>query len=92
MHRVKIRLSQKSRMPCVSVPQESVWSLVEYLAFRRVQADFSYKEEGFLAIFSHLSVASAQQILNDWATYELDMTEVPTDSALGVRAEETLSV
>jgi 4-hydroxybenzoate polyprenyltransferase len=92
MYRIEIGVSKKSGMPCVSVPQESVWSLVEYLAFRRVQADFSYEEEGFLVVFSHLSVASAQQILNDWATYELDMTEVPTDSALGVRAEETLSV
>ena len=87
VHRVNIILSEISGIPCVSVPQEAIWSLVEYLAFRRVQADFSYEAKGFLAIFSHLSMASAQQILDDWASYEVEMAEVPIDAAASYAEE-----
>ena len=88
MRRVEICVSTKSGMPCVRVPRESIWSLVEYLAFRRVQADFSFAGDGFLALFPHLSEPAAQQLLDDWAAYELDLTEAPMDFAAACDTHE----
>lgn len=60
MHRIQVEVHRTSGMPCVSIPHDRTWSLVEFLAFRRVQADFSYFEDSFLAVFPHISAAAAQ--------------------------------
>ena len=75
MHRIEVH--RTSGLPCVSIPHDLTWSLVEYLAFRRVQADFSYFEERFLAVFPHISATAAQQILDDWEHYDQESTKAP---------------
>ena len=81
MHRIEVH--RTSGLPCVSIPHDLTWSLVEYLAFRRVQADFSYFEERFLAVFPHISATAAQQILDDWAHYDQESTESGGSNADG---------
>ncbi len=57
--------------PCVVVPKESLWSFVEYLALRRLPAEFSYLGDDFRAQFPHLTPQAAEQLLADWQAYQL---------------------
>ena len=80
MRPVELAVAEDTGMPCVSVSHDLIWSLVEFLAFRRVQADFSYRDDIFLAIFPHLSVPAAQQLLDDWTRYDLESPGPPPHS------------
>ena len=92
MHRIEISMLKNSRTPCVVVPHESIWSLVEYLAIRRVQADFNHNVDDCLAVFSHLSAESAQQILDDWAAFEADTSNGPVDDNVASDSHQLLLV
>jgi hypothetical protein len=64
--------------PCVIVPKEALWSFVEYLAVRRLPAEFSYLGDDFRALFPHLSPQAAEQLLSDWQAYQLTSEDTPT--------------
>ena len=68
--RLKIQVSPKSNLPCAIVPHEAMWSLVEYLAFRRVHVSYSYQETSFTVCFIHSDALAAQEILDDWYAFE----------------------
>ena len=79
MYHTEICVTANSGMPYVIVPREFVWSLVEYLAFRRIHAEFTYTQEGAISLFPHLSVEAARQVLKDWVAYEPSLHDAPND-------------
>jgi hypothetical protein len=79
MDSITLEVDETTGLPCVRVPDPLIWSLVEYLAFRRIPADFSYRKDGFQAIFTRVSAPVAQQVLVDWAHYQMEASDAPVE-------------
>ena len=68
MQRLLATASRLSGKPCAYVPQQCIWNLVEYLSYQRAQVEYSYEHELFCVTFTHTDVASAQRLLDEWAS------------------------
>ena len=80
MDSINLDVDEKTGKPCLCVPDSLIWSLVEYLAFRRIPAAFSYRDGAFHAVFTRLSAPAAGQLLADWCHYEMEGSQ-PADLA-----------
>lgn len=52
--------------PRAEVPSASMWDLVEYLSFNRVNVSYQYASTHFVVSFPRNDLASAQSFLDDW--------------------------
>ncbi len=63
----RIQALREGQLPVAAVPSRHVWELVEYLAYRRTQVQYSYGSTHFYVTFLHIDGPSAQRILEEWA-------------------------
>jgi hypothetical protein len=47
-----------------------MYNMVEFLAVRRVQAEFSYVGTHFVASFPRMSREAVEQVMEDWGAYD----------------------
>jgi hypothetical protein len=55
-------------IPAAEVPFSCMWELVEYLSYQRVAVNYQYHASHFTVTFPRQDVASAQRLLNEWAS------------------------
>ena len=67
VNRLEVRVSEQTGLPYMEVPQAVMWDLVEYLSFQRVAVSYEYRAGHFTVCFLRSDVATAQQLLDDWA-------------------------
>jgi len=81
MENPSITVFENCGTPCVIFSHDAIWSLVEYLAYQRVQAHFSFDQDAFTVLFPHLSMEATQQILRDWQSYDRAAEHAPSTHA-----------
>jgi hypothetical protein len=64
---LKIHVSEQTGLPYASIPGNSMWELVEYLAAQRTPVLYGYGADGFTVTFQRLDNRAAQELLDDWA-------------------------
>ena len=52
--------------PRAEVPSASMWDLVEYLSFHRINVNYQYESTHFVVTFPRNDLVSAQSVLDDW--------------------------
>jgi hypothetical protein len=60
--------ADSSGIPKAEVPFSCMWDLVEYLSFQRVTVAYHYEATHFVVSFPRQDMASAQEVLDCWAT------------------------
>jgi hypothetical protein len=91
MHQtIEIRMAEKTGIPYALVPEDAMWSLVEYLAVQRVQVSYSYQDGRFSVCFPHLTAEPAQQLLDDWHAFERASLESSRQAEEFFMSEQTM--
>ena len=70
------RIRKSENFPVAVIPNRWIWDLVEYLAFLRVQATYTYRAQQFIVHFPHLEPDQVQELLDGWAE-KWPATELP---------------
>jgi hypothetical protein len=70
-------IADSAGLPCAQVPMTSMWDLVEYLSYQRCSVTYQYKGTHFTVTFPRQDFASAQRVLDEWAS----VSEVMLQSA-----------
>jgi hypothetical protein len=61
-------ITDHAGVPYAEVPVSSMWDLVEYLSYQRVSVTYQYQATHFTVTFPRQDAASAQKILDQWAS------------------------
>jgi hypothetical protein len=69
--RTTYQVTMSDGQPCVCVPQEEIWSLLEHLSYHRARTACAYNETHLSVCFLSMSLETAQQMIDDWATTRL---------------------
>ena len=81
---LQVTISATAGVPCVQVPHDDMWELVEYISWQRVLAHYDYAETHFTVTFPHLDTAAAQRLIDEWNTAQSHPE--PTHATIEVHA------
>jgi hypothetical protein len=59
-------ITDSQGVPIALIPPQYLWDLVEYLSTQRLSVHYSYRGERFAVSFPRMTLAAAQQTLDEW--------------------------
>lgn len=74
-HTLQVTVSDRTGLPFAKVPSSCMWDLVEYLSYQRIAVSYEYRATHFTVCFLRTDCASAQHLLDEWASSPAQLLE-----------------
>ena len=62
----KIDVLEVHGSACARVPQDMLWSLVEFLSWQRVRVSYTYQGADFMVTFANSDAATVRRLVEDF--------------------------
>ncbi len=63
----EVLICEETGMPCVRVPGEAMWDLLEYLSQQRVRTTYDFETAHCTVFFPYMDRDTSQKLMDEWA-------------------------